>query len=64
VAVVIGLVVGFLYREPVHPFVVAWASLAIGMKSQGVDARVSIAAFVAAGASAVVAAINAARRLR
>jgi hypothetical protein len=64
VAVLAGAVVGFLYREPVHPLVAAWASLAIGVKSLGVDARVATAAFAAAGVSAVVAAINAGRRLK
>jgi hypothetical protein len=64
VAVLAGLMVGFLYREPVHPLVVAWASLAIAVKSQDLDARVSTAAFAAAGVSAVAAAINAGRRLK
>lgn len=64
VAALAGMVVGFMYREPVHPLVVAWAALAIASKSHGVDARVSTAAIAAAGISIVVSAVNAARRAK
>jgi hypothetical protein len=58
VTVLLGWVVATRYRDFVYPLVVAWATVAIGVKQRGASPQVAMAAFAAAlvmvGVSGVV----------